>query len=315
MPNVTDNAAVQQVQVIRVTIVIAENFCLKGVVFSIVASLLFGALYYYVALLRPLDGVQVFGWRVLFTIPGLMLILTSYRAWPSVWALCVRLRRERRLRLVVPILAAILGLQLWLFVWAPLHGRALDVSLGFFLLPLMMVLVGRLVLKERLTMLQTLAVLFALLGVGHELWRTLAFSWATAVIVVLYPPYFLLRRWYGIEALSGLFLEMLLILPVCLVMLMLTADGVLLKQTPRLLWQLPMLGVLSAAGLWCYLSASRLLTMGLFGLLSYVEPVLLFGVATLLLGETFTAAQWLTYGPIWVAVALLAVEGVLRLTQ
>jgi len=288
---------------------------LKGIAFSIIASILFGALYYYVALLRPLDGEQVFGWRVLLTVPGLMLILTSYRAWSGVWALCARVRREPRLRLVLPILASILGLQLWLFVWAPLHGRALDVSLGFFLLPLTMVLVGRLVLKERLSTLQTLAVVFAVLGVGHELWRTLAFSWATAVIVLLYPPYFLLRRWYAIEALPGLFLEMLLVLPVCLTVLWFKADFGLFTQTPRLLWQLPMLGILSAAGLWCYLSASRLMSMGLFGLLSYVEPVLLFGVATLLLGETFTPAQWLTYGPIWVAVALLAFEGALRLTR
>jgi len=288
---------------------------LKGVVFSIAASCLFGALYYYVALLRPLDGVQVFGWRLLMMTPGLMLMLSTYRAWSGVWALCARLRREPRLRLVVLLLAAIFGLQLWLFVWAPLHGMALDVSLGFFLLPLSMVLVGRLVLKERLSTLQTLAVMFAVVGVGHELWRTLAFSWATAIIVVLYPPYFLLRRWFGIEALPGLFLETLLVLPVCLGVLWFKADVDLLLQHPRLLWQLPMLGILSAAGLMCYLSASRLLSMGLFGLLSYVEPVLLFGVATLLLGEAFPPAQWWTYGPIWVAVALLACEGALRLTR
>jgi len=288
---------------------------LKGVVFSITASCLFGALYYYVALLRPLDGEQVFGWRILLTVPGLMLILTSHRAWPGVWALCARLRREPRLRAVFLFLASILGVQLWLFVWAPLHGRALDVSMGFFLLPLTMVLVGRLALKERLSTLQTLAVTCAMLGVGHELWRTLTFSWATAIIVLLYPPYFLLRRWYAIEALPGLFVEMLLVLPACLAVLWFKADLALFAQAPRLLWQLPMLGILSAAGLWCYLSASRLLTMGLFGLLSYVEPVLLFGVATLLLGEAFTPAQWLTYGPIWVAVALLAAEGALRLAK
>jgi len=287
---------------------------LRGVVFSITASMLFGALYYFVALLRPLDGVQVFGWRMLMMAPGLMLILTVYHAWPGVWALCTRLRREPRLRVVVLTLAGMLGLQVWLFVWAPLHGRALDVSMGFFLLPLSMALVGRVVLKERLSTLQTLAVVFAMLGVGHELWRTLAFSWATALVVLLYPPYFLLRRMYGIEALPGLFLETLLVLPVCLALLWWTGDFGLLVQSPRFLWQLPMLGVLSAAGLMCYLSAGRLLSMSLFGLLSYVEPVLLFAVATLLLGEAFAPAQWLTYGPIWAAVALLMVEGALRLT-
>jgi len=288
---------------------------LKGVAFSISASVFFGVLYGYVALLRPLDGEQVFVWRILTTVPGLVLIIGVYRAWARVGALWLRLRREPCLPWVMLVLATLLGVQLWLFLWAPLNGRALDVSLGYFLLPLTMVLVGRLVLHEQLSFWQRLAVLCALLGVGHELWRTLAFSWATAVVVLLYPPYFLLRRWFRIDALAGLFVETVLLVPVCAALLWAQGDAALLLHNARYWWQLPVLGLLSAAGLWCYLSASRLLSMGLFGLLSYVEPVLLFGVAVLLLGEAFAVHQWWTYGPVWLAVALLAVEGAVHLMR
>ncbi|AIY41126.1 Protein rarD [Collimonas arenae] len=76
----------------------------------------------------------------------------------------------------------------------PLHGRALEVSPGYFLLPLTMVLVGRFYYQERLDIVQWLAVACALMGVLHELWMTGSFAWSTLVVALGYPPYFILRR-------------------------------------------------------------------------------------------------------------------------
>src|SRR3546814_4446930 len=86
-------------------------------------------------------------------------------------------------------------MQLWLFAWAPLNQKGLDVSMGYFLLPMVMVLLGRLFYGERLSRVQTMAVLVAAVGVSHELWRSGSFSWATALVMFGYPPYFMLRRW------------------------------------------------------------------------------------------------------------------------
>jgi chloramphenicol-sensitive protein RarD len=79
-------------------------------------------------------------------------------------------------------------------------------------------------------------------------------------------------------------------------------------QYPGLLWLIPLLGLISASALVVYIIASRLLPFSLFGLLSYVEPVLLLGVA-LLLGESIKSGEWLTYIPIWMAVVVLVFEG------
>src|SRR5690606_15042219 len=102
-----------------------------------------------------------------------------------------RLRREWRLWLLLPLSSALIGAQLWLFVWAPLHQKAMDVSMGYFLLPLVMVLVGRVLYQERLNRLQTAAVVVAAIGVTHELLRTGSFSWVTALVMFGYPPYFI----------------------------------------------------------------------------------------------------------------------------
>ncbi|MGC8011115.1 EamA family transporter RarD, partial [Salmonella enterica] len=81
-------------------------------------------------------------------------------------------------------------LQQWLFLWGSVNGRALEVSLGYFMLPLSMVLVGRFHYGEKMDLLQRLAVLCACVGVAHELWMTRAFSWPTLAVALGYPPYF-----------------------------------------------------------------------------------------------------------------------------
>src|SRR3546814_13395433 len=90
--------------------------------------------------------------------------------------------------------AALIGFKLWLFSWAPLHNKALDVALGYFLLPLVMVLTGRVFYNERLSRFQLAAVALAAIGVENELVRVDSFSWATALVMFGYPPYFMLRR-------------------------------------------------------------------------------------------------------------------------
>jgi chloramphenicol-sensitive protein RarD len=277
----------------------------RGVSLSLIASVLFVLIPGYVRELAPLDGVQVFAQRVLWSIPAVLLLVLMSRQWSVLAAALRRLRKEPLLLAALPLAALLMGVQWALFVWAPLSGRMLEVSLGYFLLPLAMVLVGRLFYAERLRPLQRIAVFCALLGVAHELWLTSAFSWVTLVAALGYPPYFMLRRWMGLDALSGFVLEMLVLAPVAVWLIVSAGLPDAFVQSPQLWWLLPGLGLLSALAFAAMMTSSRLLPMGLFGILSYVEPVLLFGVSVLLLGEHFDPAQLWTYLPIWLAVLLI----------
>jgi chloramphenicol-sensitive protein RarD len=286
----------------------------QGILLSVASSTLFATMYYYATLMQPFDGDIVFAWRILMGLPMLALVVHRAHGWGAIRQTA---RRFARGRFLVAMLAcaALLGLQLWLFVWAPLHGEALNVSMGYFLLPLMMVLVGRVFYGERLSVWQRWAVGLAVLGVGHEWLRLGTVSWTTALAALGYVPYFMLRRRLRTDALSSLWFDMVFLLPVAVVILQAQgADTVrLFAEYPRLIVQVPLLGLLSVTSLSMYLAASRILPLSLFGLLSYVEPVLLFWVAFLLMGEPVAPAQWLTYVPIWGAVGLIAVEGVRKL--
>lgn len=287
----------------------------KGVLLSVTASVLFAALYYLSTLLVPLSGQEVFGWRVALTVPCLLLFMGLGGDWTAVRELTGRLRARPGLLLWLAISAALVGVQLWLFLWAPMQGRGLNVSLGYFLLPLTMILTGRLLFNERLSRLQQLATLFAVFGVANQLLNVGGMAWETWLVALGYPAYFALRRRLGTDNLGGMLFDMLLMLPVAISFAW--AGGKAMENfqlAPALYGLVPLMGIISAWALINYLLASRMLTLGLFGLLGYVEPVLLV-LVSLLLGERIQAGEWFTYIPIWAAVAVLAFEGARHLLR
>lgn len=277
----------------------------RGVALSVGASVLFAVMPGYVQWLAPLDGVQIFAQRVLWSIPLVLLLVLLTRQTALLRETFGRLRREPLLLAACPLAAALIGVQWGLFLWAPLAGRMLEVSMGYFLLPLALVLTGRLFYGERLRPLQRLAVTCAILGVLHELWRTQAFSWLTLITALGYPPYMMLRRWMRLDALSGFVLEMLILAPLAIWLIIAHGPPDAFANKPQLWWLVPGMALIGTLAFASMMASSRLLPLGLFGILSYVEPVLLFAVALLVLGETFDAAQWLTYLPIWLAVLLV----------
>jgi len=188
--------------------------------------------------------------------------------------------------------------QLWLFLWGPINGRGLEVSLGYFLLPLVMVLVGCVLYKEKLSAWQMAAVVLAVLGVGHEIWRIGSIAWETVYVAVAYPIYFFLRRTFKTDHLGGFWWDLCLILPVAFYL------GFIHSNTFELMAVFPHL----------ILAVIRYLPFVIFGLLSYLEPVLL-AFASIALGERVEAEEWLTYIPIWGAVLLLVIEGTLHLIK
>ena len=281
----------------------------KGIVLSVLASSLFGVMYYYTSLLYPLSGAEIFGWRMLLTLPCMTLFMCFSGDWRLVPTIVTRLRQHPRLWIALLASSALVGLQLWLFLWAPLNGHSLDVSLGYFLLPLTMILTGRVVYGEHLSHLQKIAAALATFGVANEVYRVGGFSWTTLVVAIGYPLYFVLRKRIGTDNLGGLWMDMLLLMPAAFLFVQTGEHGFdVASQREALYTLIPLLGLISALALISYIMASRMLAFSLFGLLSYVEPVLLVCVA-LLLGESINAGQWLTYLPIWLAVMMLVFEG------
>lgn len=285
----------------------------KGIALSVFSATLFAFLYYYASLLWPLSGEVVFGWRMLLTMPCTGLFLLYSGDWRYIVTIFRDLKHNTLLWWGLPLSAALVGVQLWIFMWAPINGRGLPVSLGYFMMPLVLVVIGRFVYQERPSRMQWTAVALAVFGVTNEIWQAGGISWETLVVAIGYPAYFVWRRRMGTDNLGGLWCDMLLIMPVAAWFVLSVAEPFSAFAERPLLWPLIVgLGSVSALALVCYILASRLLPFSLFGLLGYVEPILLV-VVSLILGETIKASEWPTYIAIWLAVGLLVLEGVKRL--
>ena len=285
----------------------------KGIALSVLASVTFGVLYFYTQFLKPLDSEQTFAWRMLATLPFLTLFMWYTGDVQHIKAIFKRIFKQPTLVLWLIASSLLCTTQLWLFLWGPINGRGLEVSLGYFLLPLVMVLVGCVLYKEKLSKWQGAAVALAVIGVGHEIWRVGSIAWETVYVALAYPLYFFLRRLFNTDNLGGFWWDLCLILPVAIYLGFVHSDSIALMQIfPHLIFAVIGLGFLSALGLGSYMLASRYLPFIIFGLLSYLEPVLL-AFASIALGERVEAGEWFTYIPIWCAVLFLVVEGILHM--
>ena len=287
----------------------------KGIALSVLASVTFGVLYFYTHFLKPLDSEQVFAWRMLATLPFLTLFMWWSGDLTHISNIFKRIFQQPIFIFWLLISSFLCTTQLWLFLWGPINGRGLEVSLGYFLLPLVMVLFGCILYKEKLSKWQSAAVIFAIIGVSHEIWRIGSIAWETLYVAVAYPIYFFLRRKFATDHLGGFWWDLLLVIPVAIYLAFIHSDTlILMNQFSYLILAVIGLGFLSAMGLGSYMLASRYLPFIIFGLLSYLEPVLLAG-ASIAMGERLDPAEWFTYIPIWFAVLLLIVEGILYLYQ
>lgn len=285
----------------------------RGLAVSVASSILFAGVYFVTPLLAPASAESIWGIRNLLTVPIVAFALLAFRQWWLVAEIWVRVKRQPWLVLALIVCGLLIAAQLWVFTWAPLNGRGLQVALGYFLLPLVLVIIGKLLYKDELLWWHWLAAGVAAIGVAFEIVRVGSISWETMLVALGYPVYFVLRRAIGTANIGGMFWEFVLVMPLALFFVVIEAtNGVTLAANPTLYWFAPLFGVWTAIALICYLLASRYLSISIFGLMSYLEPALLV-VASLLIGERIAQAEMPLYIAVWAAVGILIVGGTVKL--
>lgn len=288
-----------------------QRTLILGVVLAILSNVLFGVLYAYSSFLAPLSGTQVFIWRML----AMWTVLIGYLFISGNFGLHIdKLKALRTVKqwawllLPTPIFLS----QLWLFVWATVNGQGVQTAMGYFLFPLMMVVLGCVLFGEKLSRLQWLAVTLALLGVGSEIVRTQSVSWATLWVCGTYPIYYILRRMQGIGAVTGLLVDLTIFAPFAVAYLLFFAPSSLILVTGSgfFIAMLAGFGLLSVLAMKTNIDASQMLPVNLYGMLSYLEPALLFILAITVLGNPFESAMIYSYGLIWLGIGCLMVHGI-----
>lgn len=280
---------------------------LKGIVCCITANFLFGLGYYFAILLRPLNGESMFGFRIVVLAPFILLAILLFNQTPKFKQLWQKIKQNPPLIFILFLLAANTGVQLWLFLWAPNNGQAIPVSIGYLLLPIVAVALGKCVFKENFTRLKWFSLFFAILGVGSNIILTGTFSWATLVAGVGYPLYITLRRYFDINNLATFFVELLLVMPFALYFISQTEMQPILTENAYIYYFLALFGLVNGAAFILYIASSNLLPVNVLGLLGYMEPLVML-VVSFMIGEVLDSKSYILMICLASSITLLTID-------
>jgi chloramphenicol-sensitive protein RarD len=214
------------------------------------------------------------------------------------------------------LLSALLISSNWLvYVWGVSHGHIVDTSLGYYINPLVNVLLGILVLHERLNPVQWLAIALAAVAVVYVTLEAGHPPWIALVLALSFSLYGFVRKVISVEALPGLATETILLLPFAgayLVWCEASGSGALTHSGAEVAALLVGSGLVTAVPLFLFAYAARLLPYSTVGVLQYIGPSLQLACGVLLFHERFDGARAVGFVLIWVALAIYATDGVLR---
>ncbi len=193
------------------------------------------------------------------------------------------------------------------FIWASSHGQALQAGLGYYINPLVSVVLGALWLKERLSLKGKLAVLLACAGVGILIVASGQVPWIALMLALTFGHYGLVRKWAPADALAGLVAETLLLLPAALALALwfgLSGQGAFLAGDARMDGLLVLAGIITAIPLLMFGHAAKGLKLATLGLLQYINPTMQFVLAVFIFEEPFTLAHAMAFACIWAGLAV-----------
>lgn len=278
----------------------------RGFAFGVAAYSLWGILPIYFKALAPVAAVDIVAHRILWSLPFLALLLFVSRGWGEV----KQAVRRRRTLLLLLTTATLIGVNWLLYVYAVTSGHILAASLGYYLNPLANVLLGRFILKERLSWLQWSAIAIAAAGILVLAVGALDQLWISLTLCVSFATYGLLRKIAPVDSVAGLGIETALLFPLAIGWLAWRlVDGVpILGTATSDAALLIAAGVVSTTPLLLFTAAARRLPYSTLGMLQFLAPTLQFLCAVWLYGEAFGQAHAIAFGAIWAALALYMFE-------
>lgn len=279
----------------------------QGIFFALAAYFMWGIAPAYFKLIQQVPADEILTHRIIWSFFFMLALITLGRSWPKVRAAC----QNRKRLLLLAVTALLIGGNWLLFIWAVNNHHMLEASLGYFINPLVNVLLGMLFLGERFRRMQWVAVALAFTGVLVQLWQFGSLPIIGLGLAFSFAFYSLLRKKIAIDAQTGMLIETLWLLPVAAAYLFLFADSPTshLSANP---WSLNLLlvaaGIVTTVPLLCFTAAATRLRLSTLGFFQYLGPTLMFLLAVTFYGETVGQDKLVTFGFIWAALILFTLD-------
>lgn len=279
----------------------------RGVALGAAAYLMWGVFPLYFPLLEPAGAFEILAHRIVWSLVCVLALVVVLRRTPVLLSLL----RDRRRVAILAIAAALVSINWGTFIWATTNEHVVEVSLGYFINPLVTMLLGVFVLGERLRSWQWLAVGIAVVAVlvlaidyGRPPWVSLAVAFS-------FGFYGLAKKQANAPAVEALAVETAVLAPVALVFIGIlgaTGHGHLTTEGPVHVLLLAIAGLLTLLPLLCFGAAATRIPMFMIGLLQYIAPTMQFMLGVFLLGENMTTGRWIGFVIVWIALAIFSYE-------
>lgn len=282
---------------------ISRDEASRGFLFALSAYLLWGFLPFYMKAVAHIPAPEVIAHRITWSIPIAALLLW----WLGRTSDIKTALRTPRTLVMGTVTATLITINWGVYVWAIGNDRALETALGYYINPLFSIFLGAVVLGEKLTRAQMLAIALAVVAVALLTWETGGLPWVSIVLALSWGFYALFKKTLPIGAAQGFFLEVLILgTPALAYIFYLQATGAGHFGTTDMtdVWLMLGCGVVTAVPLILFANGAKLLRMSTIGIMQYIAPTMIFVIAIFIFHEPFSSERAVAFGLIWVALAI-----------
>jgi chloramphenicol-sensitive protein RarD len=282
----------------------------SGLLYGIFAYIVWGLAPIYFKQLTHIPPEEVLSHRAIWSVVLLTLIVLLTKRWPILRAI---IRQPKKFFLLI-ISALLIGVNWLIFINAVAHDQLLAASLGYYINPLVVILLAVLFLKERLSWRQGVAIGLAAIGVLIQIYLSGEFPWIALSLAFSFGIYALIRKYISVDAMSGLLIETVVISFFAAYFLfgIESQTGNLVENSWSLNLTLMSAGIITTLPLLFYAEATVRINLSTLGFLQYIAPTIMWLLAIFMFNEPFSSTTLLSFGFIWLGLICFSIDGFLK---
>ena len=287
----------------------------QGIINMIIAHTMWGIYPLYWRLLQSLRPAEILINRMIWSFVTLLLVIISLRLVKSLKETVAELLANKKNLALLIVATAMIGINWFTFTYAIVSDRILEASLGYYINPILSILIGVVFLKEKLNKYQIIAVLIASVGVLFLTITHGTLPWISLILAFTFGFYGLTKKLLGINPFFSLFLETTLLLPISTFFFtswLINDTSAFLQPNIAHILLLIGAGFITITPLYFFSQAANKLPLKILGFLQYIGPTLQMLVAILITGEDFGIERLITFGFIWIACLLFSTAHLLQ---
>ena len=281
----------------------------QGVIFSLSSYIIWGVLPIYWKSIQGVATFEILANRIIWSVVFVGILLKLTGRWTAFIEETKKIITDRKKTAALAAAGLTILVNWGIFIWAVASGHIIETSMGYYINPLVSVLMGVFYLHEKLDNSIKAAVLLAAIGVGSMIWSIGVFPWISISLALSFALYGLIKKTLVVETMTSIILETFIVSPIAMAYLYYLADmgnAAWQHSDTSTLLLLAGAGAVTATPLILFTAGAKLLSLSIVGFLQYVSPTITLLLGIFVYGEEFTASHLLSFGWIWLGLLVFS---------